>query len=158
MKGVIVAAGVILAAAGTASAGEETVTARAQVVDGSTLKLDGHAIRLWGIAVPAPSRPEGMRATIGLFRLVDGRIVSCHLSDERDHRAAFWGKCEAAGLDLSALMVDGGYARDCPAQSNARYRIQEQRARDKGSDLTAVFALPAGCDRQISRSRKSPAG
>jgi hypothetical protein len=158
MKAVVaMAVGAILAAGG-ASANEQTVTARAQVVDGSTLKLDGHAIRLWGIAVPAPSRPEGMRATIGLFRLVDGRIVSCHLNDARDQRAAFWGKCEAAGLDLSALMVDGGYARDCPAQSNARYRIQEQRARAKGSDLTAVFTLPPGCDGPTGRTRKSPAG
>ena len=157
MRGVMVVAAMVLAAS-AAGASEQTVTARAQVVDGNTLKLDGRAIALWGIAVPAPSRPEGMRATIGLFRLVDGRIVSCHLNDERDHRAAFWGKCEAAGLDVSALMVDGGYARDCPAQSNARYRIQEQRARDKGSDLTTVFALPPVCDRQTSRARKSPAG
>jgi micrococcal nuclease len=157
MKAVTVAVGVLLAA-GAASAGEQTVTARAQVVDGSTLKLDGHAIRLWGIAVPAPNQPAGVHATIGLFRLVDGRIVSCHLNDERDQRAAYWGKCEAAGLDVSALMVDGGYARDCSAQSNARYRIQEQRAREKGSDLTTVFALPPGCDRQVSRTRKSPAG
>jgi endonuclease YncB( thermonuclease family) len=158
MRAAILAASVIVLAAGAATAREETVTARAQVVDGSTIKLDGNAIRLWGIAVPAPNRPEGVHATIGLFRLVDGRIVSCHLNDERDQRQAFWGKCEAAGFDVSALMVDGGYARDCPAQSKARYRIQEQRARDKGSDLTTVFALPPGCDQRVGSARKSPAG
>ncbi|MBV8168200.1 MAG: hypothetical protein JO021_15495 [Alphaproteobacteria bacterium] len=145
-------------AAGGALASEQTVTARAQVVDGSTLKLDGQAIRLWGIASPEPSRPEGMRATIGLFRLVDGRIVSCHLTGDRDHRSATWGKCEAAGMDVGALMVDGGYARDCTAQSNARYRIQEQRARANGSDLTSTFALPQGCEPAVARARKSPAG
>ncbi|MBI3514448.1 MAG: hypothetical protein HY060_10350 [Proteobacteria bacterium] len=156
MRGMIVAAALVCAATAAAAA-EQTVTARAQVLDGHTLKLDGHAIRLWGIAVPAPNKPEGMRATVGLFRLIDGRIVSCHLNDERDHQA-FWGKCEAAGMDVGALMVDGGFARDCTAQSNARYRIQEQRARDRGSDLTATFALPSGCDRRPGGGRKNPAG
>jgi len=163
MRRVTVAASVLLAVgmagmAGAAAA-QETVTARAQVVNGDTLRLDGHAIRLWGIAVPEPNRPDGLRATIGLFRLIDGRIVSCHLNDGRDPHALYWGKCEAGGLDIGALMVDGGFARDCTAQSNARYHIQEQRAHAKGSDITATFALPATCDaRQTARARKSPAG
>jgi micrococcal nuclease len=135
---------------------DETITARAQVLDGATLKLDGWAIRLWGIAVPAPNRPDGLRSTIGLFRLIDGRIVSCHLNNGRD-QSAYLGKCEAGGWDISALMVDGGYARDCPAQSNARYRIQEQRARDKGSDLTTSFVLPSQCEHRTG-TRKDPAG
>ena len=157
----VVMAGAICVALGMAGAAhaQETVTARAQVVDGGTLRLDGHAIRLWGIAVPETNRPEGLRATIGLFRLIDGRIVSCHLNDGRDAHALYWGKCEAGGLDVSALMVDGGFARDCTAQSNARYRIQEQRAREKGSDIASTFTLPANCDvRPGGRSRKSPAG
>ena len=156
MRGIIAAACALLGAA-AAEAAEQTVTARAQVLDGGTLKLDGHAIRIWGIAVPAPSKPEGMRATVGLFRLIDGRIVSCHLTDERDHQAVL-GKCEAAGMDVGALMVDGGFARDCTAQSNARYRIQEQRARERGSNLTTTFALPPGCDRRPGGGRKNPAG
>ena len=163
MRSVVMAVGVLCAAAAIGMASparaQETVTARAQVVDGGTLRLDGHAIRLWGIAVPEANRPDGLRATIGLFRLIDGRIVSCHLNDGRDPHALYWGKCEAAGLDIGALMVDGGYARDCTAQSNARYRIQEQRARDKGSDIVATFELPPSCDgHQTARARKSPAG
>ncbi|MEJ0070019.1 MAG: hypothetical protein WDO24_16330 [Pseudomonadota bacterium] len=157
MKTLAMVTGMLLAAtAATASEPTETVTARAQVIDGATLRLEGHAIRLWGIAVPGPSRADGIRSTIGLFRLIDGRIVTCHINDERD-QSAFVGKCEAGGLDVSALMVDGGYARDCPAQSNARYRIQEQRARDKGSELTSSFALPGQCERKAA-SRKNPAG
>jgi endonuclease YncB( thermonuclease family) len=157
IKATALAVGLMLSAAAVAaSEPTETVTARAQVIDGATLRLEGRAIRLWGIAVPAPTRADGMHSTIGLFRLVDGRIVTCHINDERD-QSAFWGKCEAAGLDVSALMVDGGYARDCPAQSNARYRIQEQRARDKGSELTTSFSLPGQCERKAA-ARKNPAG
>lgn len=149
-------AGLLWAGAAMAAEPDETITARAQVLDGATLKLDGYAIRLWGIAVPAANRPDGMRSTIGLFRLIDGRIVSCHLNNGRD-QTAYLGKCEAGGWDISALMVDGGYARDCPAVSNARYRIQEQRARDKGSDLTSSFALPSHCEHRTV-ARKNPAG
>jgi len=166
MRAWVLAAGALLATAGAVTAGTttaaaaaepgETVTARAQVLDGATLKLQGYAIRIWGIAVPAPSRADGMRSTIGLFRLIDGRIVSCHLDNQRDG-SAYLGKCEAGGLDIGALMVDGGYARDCPAVTNARYRIQEQRARDKGSDLTTSFTLPVQCERK-SVPRKNPAG
>src|SRR5215831_9093419 len=161
MRALLGTAAAVLVALGTtgAMAAEQTVTARAQVLDGGSLKLDGHAIRIWGIAVPAPNRPDGMRATVGLFRLIDGRIVSCHLTDERDQQHVF-GKCEAAGMDVGALMVDSGFARDCTAQSNARYRIQEQRARDRGSDLTQTFALPAACERSRAGNgaRKNPAG
>jgi len=152
----VVAAGVLLAGTAVAAEPAETITARAQVLDGATLKLDGYPIRLWGIAVPASNRPDGMRSTIGLFRLIDGRIVSCHLGEGRD-QAAYIGKCEAGGMDVSALMVDGGYARDCPTVSNARYRIQEQRARDKGSELTTSFPLPGYCEHR-GGARKNPAG
>jgi len=157
MRAFVVAAGVLLGA-GAAAAAEpgDTITARAQVLDGATLKLNGYAIRIWGIAVPAPSRPDGMRSTIGLFRLIDGRIVTCHVNNEHDG-AAYLGKCEAAGMDIGALMVDGGFARDCSAQTNARYRIQEQRARDNGSELTKSFILPVYCERKTA-ARKNPAG
>jgi micrococcal nuclease len=156
MRGILLAASVLLAAGAAAAEPGETITARAQVLDGATLKLDGYAIRIWGIAVPAPTRADGMRSTIGLFRLIDGRIVTCHVNNERDG-PAYLGKCEAAGMDIGALMVDGGYARDCPAQTNARYRIQEQRAHDKGSELASSFALPGYCERK-STARKNPAG
>lgn len=152
----VATAGLLCAGVAAAAEPAETITARAQVLDGGTLKLDGFAIRLWGIAVPAPSRPDGMRSTIGLFRLIDGRIVSCHLNNGRD-QSTYLGKCEAGGWDISALMVDGGYARDCPAMSSARYHIQEQRARANGSDLTTTFALPSHCETR-SGARKNPAG
>lgn len=147
-----------LVAAGTALAAEETVTARAAVVDGGTLRLDGQAIRLWGIAVPPPNKPEGMRSTIELFRLVDGRIVSCHMEEPRS-AGVRWGKCEAGGLDIGALMVDNGHARDCVGQTNARYRIQEQRARSRGSQIADTLELPPHCAGGSGRgARKNPAG
>jgi endonuclease YncB( thermonuclease family) len=140
--------------AGAARAAEETVTARAAVVDGGTLRLDGHAIRIWGIAVPPANKPEGMRATIELFKLIDGRIVSCHMEGGGSPRI---GKCEAGGLDVGALMVDNGHARDCVAQTGARYRIQEQRARSRGSQIGDTLELPAHC-RGGTPGRKNPAG
>jgi endonuclease YncB( thermonuclease family) len=157
----VVAPLVLAAGAGAAKAAEETVTARAAVVDGNTLRLDGHAIRLWGIAVPPANKPDGMRATIELFRLVDGRIVSCHMEEPRSISPR-WGKCEAGGLDVGALMVDNGAARDCVAQTNARYRIQEQRARSRGSQIGDTLELPAHCERAGAGggrpARKNPAG
>lgn len=145
----------VLVGAGAALAAEETVTARAAVIDGGTLRLDGHAIRLWGIAVPPPNKPEGMRSTIELFRLIDGRIVSCHMEGGGSPRI---GKCEAGGLDVSALMVDNGHARDCVAQTGARYRIQEQRARSRGSQIGDTLELPPHCRGGSPGGRKNPAG
>ena len=149
-----VSALMLTVAAGAARAAEETVTARAAVVDGGTLRLDGHAIRIWGIAVPPANKPDGMRATIELFKLIDGRIVSCHMEGGGSPRI---GKCEAGGLDVGALMVDNGFARDCVAQTNARYRIQEQRARSRGSQIADTLELPAHC-KGGAPGRKNPAG
>lgn len=144
----------LLLASASADPEEESLTGFAQVMNGNTVRIEGTTIRLWGIAVPGQDRAEGMKATIALFRLIDSKIVSCHVGDQND-REARWGKCEAAGLDISALMVDQGFARDCPAQSNARYHIQEQRARAAGSQIATAFALPSRCERAGAKRKHS---
>src|SRR5260221_9482132 len=93
MKAQLVAALLAATTVGTENAVEQTVTGYAQVLDGSSVRIDGNVFRLWGIAVPGHDRLEGLRATIALFRILDGKIASCH-SESLD-RAGSVGKCEA---------------------------------------------------------------
>lgn len=136
----------LLAAGSPAGAVEltgETLSGWAQVVAGDTILMNGRALRLIGVAVPASTAPGGVAARIGLYRLVDSRIVICHLTSQRIGPALLAG-CEAGGYDIGAMLVDRGYARDCPAISNGRYRVQEARAKAAGH-APAAFPMPPEC-------------
>ncbi len=134
-----------LAAAGPARAVEltgETISGMPQVLAGDTLLMGGRALRLIGVAAPAPTAPGGVEARIGLYRLIDSHFTVCHLTNQRMGRALLAG-CEAGGYDIGAVLIDRGLARECPATSAGRYRIQEARAKATGRAL--VFAVPAEC-------------
>lgn len=148
LRAALGAALVVPLVAGSAPAGAveltgETITGLAQVVAGDTLLMSGRALRLIGVAVPGASKPGAAAARMGLYKLVDSRIVICHLSNERLGPAVLAG-CEAGGNDISALMIDHGYALDCPAMSKGRYRAQEARARAAGT-TPKPFAMPPEC-------------
>src|SRR5260221_14618728 len=134
------------ASIGTAEAVEltgETLTGWAQVIAGDTIQISGRALRLLGVAVPGGSAPGAADARLGLYRLVDSRIVICHLTRPRVGPALLAG-CEAGGKDIGALLGDRGFARDCAGVSGGRYRIQEARAK-AGGHAPAALPLPPEC-------------
>lgn len=111
---------VALAIAPTLAArGEATISGRASVTDGDSLEIRGTRIRLHGIdAVEARQQcrdregrrwPCGRHAAFALEDAIGGRTVHCRVRD-RDDYGRVVGQCFAGGTDLSATMVERGYA------------------------------------------------
>ncbi len=125
-------------------AGEQTITDHAEILDGQTIRLRQVVIKLWGISAPVADEPGASMAAIALYRMYDRNIVTCHMPSNWGGGAAI-GKCEAAGYDLGAVLVSGGFALDCPAVSGGHYRIHEQKARAKGAVFLTGYELPTHC-------------
>ncbi len=127
-----------------------TLTGYATAADGDDLRFGDVRVRLAGIAAPEDRRglvqPGGPEATAALARLVEGRRVTCHLDGSTAGRSLRpVATCRAGGADLGWAMVQGGWARDCPAHSGGRYAGAEAAARVAGLDLAARYALPGYC-------------
>lgn len=125
-------------------AGEQTITDHVEILDGQTIRLRQVVIKLWGISAPVADEPGASMAAIALYRMYDRNIVTCHMPSNWGGGAAI-GKCEAAGYDLGAVLVSGGFALDCPAVSGGHYRIHEQKARAKGAVFLTGYELPIRC-------------
>jgi endonuclease YncB( thermonuclease family) len=107
----------------------ETITGPAtKVVDGDTLWVSGVKIRLDGVDAPEMDTLAGRRARLGLYEIVDGRQLDCHLAGESYDRRV--GVCYLAtgpqeGYDIGALLIADGLALDCPRYSGGRYAALE---------------------------------
>ena len=130
----------------TSAARAETVTGFARVLDATTLVIEGQAFRLKWVVAPRLGDDGGSAAAAGLMRIVADRIVTCHIDGQRTVYAGILNAgCETVGVDVAALLVERGHARDCTGPSRARYRHQEERAAAAGADVLTRVALPAEC-------------
>ena len=109
--------------------------------DGDTLEIGRTAVRLYGISAPERDAPGGSEARSALQRMVQGRVVSCTPTGERNHDR--WiGRCRIDERDLGEAMVRLGVARDCPRWSGGRYARAEREA---ASLIAARHPLPNYC-------------
>jgi endonuclease YncB( thermonuclease family) len=53
--------------------------------------------------------------------------------------------CDLEGMDLAAVMVRAGLARDCPGFSGGRYRGAEAQAAAAGATIGGSYALSSYC-------------
>jgi endonuclease YncB( thermonuclease family) len=122
------------------------VTAKAaptqiRAYDGGTLIVGPVMYRLWGIATPSMDAFGGYSAMQGLVKLVHDTQVACTPTGQTINNVQV-ARCKVDGRDLSAEMVAGGYARDCPRQSAGTYAELE-----RGSivNVAGGFDLPPEC-------------
>lgn len=110
------------------------------VADAGTLVMSGRAVRLDGIDLPAASSPEGAQAKAHVESLVSGKMVTCRM--QGSDLLSYWsGRCFADGDDIGQALVSGGFALDCPAASNGRYRrYEDPAAREKRAPNPACQA------------------
>ncbi len=113
----------------------------AHVRDGDTLEIGRQAVRLHGISAPERDAPGGSEARQALLRMVQGRVVSCTPTGERNHDRAI-GRCRIGERDLGEALVRLGVARDCPRWSGGRYARAEREA---GSLIALRHPLPDYC-------------
>lgn len=119
----------------TGHAEAETITGSAsKVVDGDTLWVAGVKIRLDGVDAPEMDTSAGPRARLGLYEIVDGRQLECHLTgDSYDRRVGvcYLSTGPQAGYDIGALLIADGLALDCPRYSDGRYSgLETPRAKE----------------------------
>jgi micrococcal nuclease len=120
------------------------ITGPAFVTDGDTIRVSGLSIRLQGVAAPERDDADGPAAMAFLRKLVEERDVTC-VPDGTKTRNRIVAVCYLAGQDVGQLIIQAGYARDCPRFSGGRYAAAEARARAAGRDLSRSYALPSYC-------------
>jgi endonuclease YncB( thermonuclease family) len=91
-----------------------------RVLDGDTLYVGPTKIRLQGIAAPELDEPFGPEARDFLTAIALGNRARCDLTGEIsfDRQVAV---CRIDEQDLGRLMIEAGFARDCPRYSGGRY-------------------------------------
>lgn len=108
---------------------------------GDVLSVGGHRYRLWGVAAPAPNEFGGYTSAQELKRLLAGGRISCVTTGELADDLPL-ARCKVDGKDIAAIMVAGGFARDCPRQSRGTYAAVERGA---VTDVAGGFDLPLEC-------------
>lgn len=117
------------------------VATSARAETGDVLALGSRRFRLWGIAAPASSAFGGYTARQGLIGLISGARVRCMPTGELLEGLPV-ARCTADDRDLGAVMVQRGFARDCPRLSGGTYAEMERKA---VVDVAGGFDLPADC-------------
>jgi endonuclease YncB( thermonuclease family) len=146
------AAGAGAAHAGDACPGVAVSGVVMRVYDGDTIEVLGVPIRLQGIAAPELHGPGGSAIAGAVWDLVAGRTVRCELTGEWSADGCI-GRCSVGrrvgfldrSVDLAAVLVREGLARDCPGTSGGRYRDEERRAVAGGARIRRIYPLPDYC-------------
>lgn len=104
--------------------GTQTFTGRVQyVIDGDTLILRGHKphVRLWGVNTPERDERGFQAASDHLEALTAGKFMKCVVIDKDKYNRTV-GRCYLPnGLDISALMLDSGHAKEMLRFSRGYY-------------------------------------
>ena len=108
---------------------------------GDVVNIAGQRYRLWGIAAPRLNEYGGYTAAQQLRQLLAGNPVTCITSGQMAERLPL-ARCRVNGKDVAALLVAGGFARDCPRQSRGNYSALERQA---VVNVAGGFDLPPEC-------------
>lgn len=109
---------------------------RASIIDGDTIEIRGQRIRLWGVDAPESAQictrdgkpwQCGRDAALVLSGWVGTRTVECQERD-RDRYRRIVALCRVGGVDVSAWLVENGWALAFRRYSG-NYVANEDRAR-----------------------------
>lgn len=131
------ASGIIAILGFLSAAHAADISGNAFINDDGSLRVDGRTIYLYGIHIPATDqncrtneRPVrcGSRAKLALeFKIAD--FVHCDPTERRPD-GTFTGLCRSGGIDLSAYLLERGWAMalpDAPFDYVALERIASRR-------------------------------
>jgi endonuclease YncB( thermonuclease family) len=110
----------------------------AHVIDGDTIDVAGTQVRLWGIDAPEHNQTCqgkhdetyecGRDSSAVLRELTNGHRVEC-VPRGHDRYGRTVAVCRTESVELSATMVQRGWAVDYTRYSGGRYQSEQERAR-----------------------------
>jgi endonuclease YncB( thermonuclease family) len=105
-----------------------------RVIDGDTFVASGLKIRLWGINAPERDEPLYANSRAVLEHILESGDLSCSKQDtDRYGRAVM--QCLTDTVDVGALMVRSGFARDYQRYSKGFYADEEDAARQAAQGI-----------------------
>jgi endonuclease YncB( thermonuclease family) len=137
----LILAGLLAVAVYLVESERRSLTGAAVAIDGDSLRMAGVDIRIEGIDAPELQQTCkaggetyrcGDAARRELARLVDAETVACRIAG-RDRWGRSVARCDAAGADLGASLVRGGFA----VAYGRSYLDEEAAARRQRSGLWA---------------------
>ena len=108
------------------SANSITLEGVASVIDGDTIIINSYKIRLNGVSAPELSEKGGNEAKQAMKRILENQIIKCSLSGRKSYQR-YIGVCWIGAVDIGALLILQGFARDCFRYSGGRYRALEPK-------------------------------
>lgn len=101
-----------------------TLEGVASAIDGDTIIINSYKIRLNGVSAPELSEKGGNEAKQAMKKILEDQTVKCSLSGRKSYQR-YIGVCWIGAVDVGALLILQGFARDCFRYSGGRYRALE---------------------------------
>ena len=103
-----------------------TLEGVASAIDGDTIIINTYKIRLNGISAPELSEEGGNEAKQAMQKILDNKTIKCSLSGKKSYER-YVGVCWFGAVDIGALLILRGFARDCFRYSDGRYSALEPK-------------------------------
>mgnify|MGYP001158051477 CR=1 FL=1 len=101
-----------------------TLEGVASAIDGDTIIINNYKIRLNGVSAPELSEEGGDEAKQAMQKILANKTIKCSLSGRKSYER-YIGVCWIGAVDVGALLVLQGFARDCFRYSGGRYSALE---------------------------------
>ena len=101
-----------------------TLEGLGSAIDGDTIIINNYRIRLNGVSAPELSEEGGNEAKQAMQKILENKTIKCSLSGRKSYER-YIGVCWIGAVDVGALLVLQGFARDCFRYSGGRYSALE---------------------------------
>ena len=95
-------------------------------IDGDTITINNYKVRLNGVAAPELNEEGGNEAKQAMQKILENKTIKCSLSGRKSYER-YIGVCWIGAVDVGALIILQGFARDCFRYSRGRYSALEPR-------------------------------
>ena len=103
-----------------------TLEGVASAIDGDTIIINNYKIRLNGVSAPELNEEGGNEAKQAMQKILDNKTIKCSLSGKKSYER-YVGVCWFGAVDIGALLILRGFARDCFRYSDGRYSALEPK-------------------------------
>ena len=121
-----------------------TLEGLASAIDGDTIIVNNYKIRLNGVSAPELSEEGGNEAKQAMQKILENKTIKCSLSGRKSYER-YIGVCWIGAVDVGALIILQGFARDCFRYSSGRYKALEP-------EPARYLPLPRYCLAHIRRT------